>query len=465
MDVISTYLPILVLLLLIALGTPIGISLGLAGALGILLNGGGPLLANALANMPYSATASYTLTLIPLFIFMGMCFSHSGMLAGIFDVANRLVGRLPGGLGVATVGASTFFGGITGSSVADAATLGRLSISEMSKRGYERHYAAAIVASSATIAILIPPSIVLVLYGIIAQVSVGRLLLAGIVPGLVTALAYALYIMWRGRDSSPRPRRKQSRRGWTAQRHAATVPDEFVADRVGGEVAVSDRFTQVFGVLAGLMVFSALVGGLYFGVFTATEAGAVAAFLAFAMATAYLLSRRRRQLGPAIGASFRETGSLTAMIFLLVVGATLFTHYLVIAGIPTDVSAWIVSLPVAPSVVIVLFLVALIPMGMLIDGLSMLLIVTPIMYPIVAELGYDGVWFGILLVKLIEIGLLTPPVGLNVFVVAGLFPSLKAEGVFRAVVPFIVIELVLCSLFFLFPEVVLFLPDLASPKL
>lgn len=450
MELVTTVGPIALLLLLILIGTPIALALGASGAVGILLVGGIPVLTNSMSSIPFSTTASYSLILIPMFIFMGACFSSSGMLSGIFEVAQKILGRLPGGLGIATVGAATFFGGITGSSVADAATLGRLSISEMRSRGYEANFAAATVAASATIAVMIPPSLALVIYGIIAQESIGRLLLAGVIPGLVTAVAYALYIGFRMRVKDHR----------AAGGRAAMVE---AADARGAGV---DRFTQGYGVLAGGSVFTAMIGGLYLGVFTAIEAGAIAAFLALVLTIGFIAGRgpnRTARLTSTLRTAFGETGGLTAMIFLLIIGAAFFTHYLVLSGIPQAASNWALDLPVPPSVVVMILLLFTLPMGMFIDGLSLLLIVTPVAYPIISALGFDGIVFGILLIKFIEIGLLTPPVGLNVFVVAGLFPWLRAEGVFRAVLPFVVIELFLGALFFLVPEIVLFLPDLASP--
>jgi tripartite ATP-independent transporter DctM subunit len=451
-DLLQLLVPLGLLALLMASQVPVAFSLAVSGTVGIFLLQGFDIASSSLAAIPYSTTAVYTLTLVPMFILMGLFVSHSGMLADIFDVAQRLTRRVPGGLGISTVLACTLFAGVSGSSVADAATLGRLSIGEMSKRGYDKAYAAAIVAAAGTVAIVIPPSIALVVYGIITAESVGRLLLAGIVPGVLTAAAYIGTIVFfasRGKG-----------RGGLA---TGTSSD---SDATGTEAAsAGERRAALFGMLAPIVLFLVVIGGIYAGVFTATEAGAAGAFSALIMSVIYMVVRRRgnpmETIRRAFGDALKEAASLTAMVFALIVGASIFTQYLVIAGVPTAVSKWILDLPVPPHMVVAIFLLAMVPLGMFVDGLSMLLIVTPLAYPIVTQLGFDGIWFGILLITMIEVGLLTPPVGLNVYVVSGLFEELRVEHVFRQVVPFLAAEAVALALIFVFPELVTFLPDLA----
>jgi C4-dicarboxylate transporter DctM subunit len=446
-DLFQIGLPLLILLLLIAAQVPVAFALGAAGLVGIFGIVGPETAENVLSSVPYGTVAVYSLSLIPMFIVMGLLLSHSGMLDGMFNIAQRATHRLPGGLGMGTVAAATFMGGISGSSVADAATLGRLSINEMSKRGYDKAYAAAIVAAANTVAVLIPPSIVLVLYGVVAGESIGKLLLAGIVPGIITSVVYASMIYWLSRGRPDRGGRLPSADGTPSKPAPVQLADWL-------------------GFAAGGLLFAIVVGGLYFGVFTATEAGAVGAFAAFSFSTLFIATRpqphRLRRLRSGLGGAFQEAGSLTAMLFALIVGAALFTQFLVLARVPSRVSDAILALDVSPGLIVILLLLALIPLGMLIDGLSILLIVTPLAYPIVTELGYSGIWFGILLVKMTEIGLLTPPVGLNVFVVSGLFPDLRVEQVFRRIWPFVLAELLTVALFFLFPDIVLFLPELSS---
>jgi C4-dicarboxylate transporter DctM subunit len=438
----ATVIAIAALVGLLALKVPVAFSLTGAGMIGIVLLDGFDGAGTTASSIVFSSTAAYSLSLIPMFILMGLFISHSGLLSGIFDVAQRLTRRLPGGLGLATVGASAFLGGISGSSVADAATLGRVSIHEMSRRGYDRSFAAATVAATSTVAILIPPSIVLVIYGTLTRESIGALLLAGIIPGILTILAYASIVVIYG------------------LRHRETpLSDGPGAVPVATVAATTDRRTQVFGVVSGLLIFAIIVGGIYEGIVTATEA--------LLLASAYTMtgreSGRLARTGSTLVAALREGGALTAMIFALLVGAAVFSHFLVLANVPRSITTWVLGLDVSPSLVVVILLVALIPMGMIIDGLSMLLIMAPLAYPVITELGFDGIWFGILMVKLIEIGLLTPPVGLNVFTVAGLFPDLNSESIFVKVLPYVLADIVVCAAIFAIPDLVTWLPSIASP--
>lgn len=445
-DTIPLLVALGVLLALLVLDVPIAFALGISGLAGLGLMQGAAGAASALAAIPFNATSSYTLTVVPMFILMGLLVSHSGMIDGIFNLAQRMTGRLPGGLGIATVVAATFFGGISGSSVADAATIGRISIGEMSKRGYDKAYAAALVAAAGTVDILIPPSVALVMYAIVSGTSIGALLLAGIVPGLLTAAVYAALIMFLAKSGRP---------GRGAVHETRTQP----RTRVPRE--------EWFGVGGGALLFLIVIGGLYAGVFTATEAGALGAFAALVLSALFVLTwGRQRGTSPRrmLVDALSETGALTSMIFALIVGATIFTNMLVMAGVPTTVSAWIVGLDIPKPMVVASLLLVLLPLGMFIDGLSMLLIVAPLFHPVVTALGYDALWFGILFIKCIEIGLLSPPVGLNVYVVAGLFDDLRVESVFRRITPFIVAEIVTTAILFTFPQIITFLPALSGVK-
>lgn len=451
---IELIIPLGGLLLLMVSRVPVAFALGVSGVVGIFLLQGFEVATSTLAAVPYGTAATYALTLVPMFLLMGLFVSHSGLLDEIFNVAQRLTGRLPGGLGLSAITACTIFGGISGASVADAATLGRLSIREMGKRGYEEAYAAGIVAAAGTIATLIPPSIALVVYGIVTQESVGRLLLAGIIPGLLSAVVYMVVVVNAARSD------RTGRGG--VQPSASGVED--TQDEVGPAFAARG----LAGAGTAVALFVIVIGGLYSGVFTATEAGAVGAFAALVFSGGYVLLRRfRGSVRPGFARTFfagslKEAAAITSMVFALIVGAALFTDYLVIAGIPTAASRWLLGLPIPPLLVVGIFLLAMVPLGMLIDGLSMLLIVTPLAYPIVSELGFDGVWFGILLIKMIEVGLITPPVGLNVYVVSGLFDTLRVEDVFRRVLPFLAADFVIVLILFFWPDVVTFLPDLSQ---
>lgn len=438
-------LALAVLLFLFAAEVPVAFALGIAGLSGMIQMEGVSTALSSLAAIPYNTTASYTLTVVPMFILMGLLVSHSGMIDGIFNIAQRLTRRINGGLGVATVLAATFFGGISGSSVADAATIGRVSIGEMCKRGYDKPFAAALVAAAGTVDILIPPSVALVMYGIVSGASIGALLLAGIIPGLLTAAVYIVLIV----AISGRYKRDQT-------------PEQAAA---AAKVAPVQR-KDVFGVIGGAMLFFVVVGGIYSGAVTATEAGALGTFAALVMSIVFVMVWRRagsrRPVVDLVREAFGETGALTAMIFALIVGATIFSHFLVLTGLPSGLSEWVIGLGLPPALVVIVLLAILLPLGMFIDGLSLLLILGPLFHPIVTELGYDGIWFGILFIKCIEIGLLTPPVGLNVYVVSGLFKDLRVEDVFRRIMPFILAEFVVTAILFAFPDIITALPRWAG---
>lgn len=456
-ELVSILVALALIAILMLCEVPVAFTLGIAGASGMLILKGTHFTQASLSAIPYSTVSSYTLTLVPMFILMGLFASHSGLLDEVFTLVQRLVRRLPGGLAVASSLAGTLFGGISGSSVADAATIGRLAIGEMTKRGYDKAFAAAVVAAGGTAAILIPPSIVLVIYGILTGESIGLLLLAGIIPGLVTMAVELTVIMSVAR--------KYIDKDVAAQ---ADLPSESLVPRItrkGREV----RSWRYFGPVLAVFLIVLVLGGIYTGLFTATEAGAVGAAASMAFSTLFIVRRRWEgnkdvTLGRTFGTALRETSGLTASVFALIIGATVFTQFLIVARVPTTVTEWILGLSVPPMVVVALFLIVLIPLGCIIDGLSLLLIVTPLAYPVVTGLGLDGIWLGVLLVKTIEIGLITPPVGLNVFVVASLHDDLPVERVFRRITPFVISDLVVTATLFALPQITLWLPGLSSAK-
>ena len=303
-DLVRTALPIALLLLLFCIEVPVAFALSIAGMFGIYLFTDLTAASSNLAAIPFTRASTYTLTVVPMFMLVGVLVSRSAILEGAFEVAQRMVKRLPGGMGVATVMAATFLGGITGSSVADAATVGRIAIGEMAKRGYDMAYAAAIVAAAATVAILLPTSIALAVFGVVTGVSVGKLLLGGLIPALCTSLAYVCVIVFLG------TRRAEFGRGAGA---------DFIAPQLG--------WREFFSVLTGLLLFGVIIGGLYTGIFTPTEAGAVAATSALILASAFVVlvapSGKLGSLRDLLGEGLKEAGSFTAMIFAL--GATPIT--------------------------------------------------------------------------------------------------------------------------------------------
>lgn len=434
-------------LLCVAIEMPIALSIALSGALGIVaLNDFDVSRASSvLAAVPFTATAKYGLFVIPMYVLLGALIANAGIGERIYNAINRVVGRLPGGLAATAVAATAMFSGISGSTAADVAAFGRVTVNEMSRHGYKRAYAAAVVAASGTFAVLIPPSIVLVIYGILANVSIGAMILAGVVPGVLSALALMTFIVVREAV------RARSGTGAVAREPTpAALPTPASPRRL---------LDELVGVLYAVVLFAIVVGGLYGGVFTATEAGAIGAFVALVIAA--VAHRRSKRLRSVVATSLRETADITSMVFLLLIGGAIFAYFVVSAGVPRTVARWVLDLSVPPLVVVAIFLLSLLVFGMFLDGLSLMLLVVPIVAPVIMELGFDGVWFGILVIKMVEIGLITPPVGINVFIASGITDA-PAIKVFRYVLPYVVLDLVLTAVFFAFPDIVLWLPRSAG---
>jgi len=421
-------LGIVALVALISSGVPIAFSLAGVGLLGILALKGLGIAVNAGGTLPYSAIAAYTLSAVPMFVLMGELADLAGVSAQLYRAGYNWLGRLPGGLAIATIFACAGFAATSGSSVATAATMGKISIPEMKRYGYDDKLSTGSVAAGGLLGILIPPSIPLVLYGIMTGESIGKLLLAGIVPGLLTALLFALSI---------------SLRVWA---------NPHLAPKASG-VSWSEKVNSLGAVWGVGVLFFAVIGGLYSGIVTPTEAAAVGAFAAFLMAVVKLRFRLAK-----LGEAFGQTARTSGMLFTILVGTALFTLFLTYAGVPAWLSKTITAIPASPLVLLIAVLFIYVPLGMFLDPMSMLLLTLPIVYPVVQALGFNGVLFGILIVKMIEIGLLTPPVGLNVFVVKGIAPEVPLDRIFAGVVWFLLVEVAIIALLIVFPEIALWLP-------
>jgi len=460
---------VVLLLVFLVARVPVAMSLIVASAVGIwLLDGTTTLLAN-LGQVPFSATARYTLAVVPLFVLMGIFARHARMGTDVYDLVSRYLAWLPGGIGVATVSACAAFAAVSGSSVATVVTVGRISMQEMRRFGYPDYLAAGIIACAGTLGVLIPPSIMLVIYGIVAGVSVGQLLIAGIIPGVMTAFAYIAWIMILGRKliSSPSAAVVQAPTAVPATPpadrnvplHAATPavqlgtvehPDVTTHQPHPGAVAT------VFSIGRIAVVFGVIIGGIYFGVVTTTEAAALGAVatLVFLLVE---VARGRVRLR-VVTEALRETSSLLGMVFLLFIGASLFAFLLVASGTPRRIAESVTELSFHPMLIIIGLLLVFIPIGMFLDGISTLLILIPLMTPLVVELGYSPLWFGILAIKMIEIGLVTPPVGLNAFALVGAVKDLTLSTTFKGIMLILPMELVMIAVLLIFPETVLWLP-------
>ncbi len=443
---------ILVLVVLLASGIPVALALASAGVIGIILSSGADVANSSQGALPYEAVAVVSLVVIPMFVLMGTLAEKARVAEDVYGLASRLMRGLPGGLGLATVAACATFGAVSGSSVAAAATFGRVSIREMLRHGYSAPFAAGLVAISGTLSVMIPPSIVLVVYGIITGESIGKLLIAGIVPGILSAVMLMIGVLVLVRFG-PADTRMTRTRTTELQRVQGN----------NGEVGATSHATVTTRGWAGLgkvvVLFAIVVGGIYGGFLTASEAAGVGAAAALVMLLADVFRYGVKSVTKRVIEALTETAATSSFIFAILIGATIFTYFLVSIGVPDAFAAWTVSLPVPGLVIVAVLLLALIPLGMFLDPMSILLIVVPLAYPVVTSLGFNGIWFGILMVQFIEIGLVTPPVGLNVFVVAntpgvGLGPAFK--GVFY-LLPF---EILTVIIVFSFPDMVTWLPNL-----
>ncbi len=421
------FLPVLLLLRF-----PVAVALGLVSIGGIAAIFGWKIALGVLTAIPHEVIASWTLTSVPMFLFMGFICHHANLTDGLFDAARVWLSKLPGGLAVATIGAGAGFSAVTASSVACAATLGRIATPAMLKQGYDPKIAAGTSAAAGTIGSMIPPSILLLLYGIYVEVPIGPLFLAGFLPGLLTAAMFSAVIIF-----------------------AALIKPQ-LAPRVLNQVTWSERFAALGRIWPTLLLIIGVFGGLFSGFFTATEAGAVGAFLSLVIAAGMRTLNMRTLL-----AAFRETLLTTASIFVIAISANLLTRLLALGGFTDWLSSAVVGEGLGQFQILLIVAVVCILLGMFLDSLGIMLLTLPIFLPMLEGASIDLIWFGIIMVKLLEIGLLTPPVGLNVFVVKGVLKDVvSTQAIFLGVTWFILADLVTLTLLMLFPQIALFLPSL-----
>lgn len=442
------------MLIFVVLGVRVAFAAGLAGFLGLLwifsakygFERGFMVAVKMAGTIPHSKVSSLALSLIPTFILIGFLAYHAGLTTALFEAAKRWVGWLPGGMGVATVFSTAGFAAVSGASVATSAVFARIAVPEMLKLGYDKRFAAGVVAAGGTLASLIPPSAILVIYAIIVEQDVGALLMAGFLPGAVSALIYGGLVVF-----------------------LAMTRKDFGPPVTG--FSWKQRFESLPGAMPIFVVIAIIMVCIYGGVGTPTEAGALGAFVIFCMAI-YNGSRWTE-----IKSSLMETAKLTAMIFAIIWGVLLYVRFLGFADLPSAFSDWIVGLDQSPMLTLLLILCAYAVLGMFMDAIGMLLLTLPVVYPAVIALnggeavaaadsafGVSGVgcaiWFGIIVVKMAELCLITPPIGLNCFVVAGVRPECSVQDVFRGCMPFFVADVITIAVLIMLPGIVLWLPGL-----
>ncbi|TKT69480.1 TRAP transporter large permease [Aquamicrobium sp. LC103] len=412
---------------LLAIGMPVGFAMLLAGAFGLWLFGGTTLLVGYLTTTPLASASSFELITVPMFILMAEFVILSGVANSLFTAAATWVGRARGGLGIATAVAGAGFGAICGSSTASAATLSATSVPAMLERGYEPKMATGVVAISGTLAMLIPPSIALVLYAIIADQNIGDLLIGGVVPGIIVTLAIALTVYLlalRRPESAPRG-------------PSFTMREKFASLKVAGPV---------------ILLFMAVTGVIYLGVATPTEAAALGAIGAFLICLAYGKISRRT-----IVQAITRSAATTCMIFLILMGAKFFGYFFTLTQVTQNLIGFVDDQQLSPATVLVLVLVLYFILGCFMDQAAILILTVPVLLPLMISLGYDPVWFGVVVIVMAEIGLVTPPLGLNAFVVAK-YTGRPLEEVFSGLWPHILAHLIVVAILCLFPETVLWLP-------
>ncbi len=421
-----------VVILLIALRVPIGASLGLVAFFGIALLRNIDVAFTSLRTTPFEFAAHWSLSAIPMFLLMGTIAYHSGVSSALFQAARLWMGKLPGGLAVAATFACAGFAAASGASIATAAAMGRITIPEMLAVNYDKGLASGVVASAGTLGTLIPPSILMVLYGIFAEVSISKLFIAGILPGLMTAVIYASMIIFRcWRDPS-------------------------LAPVIDYDATWRERFASLREIWPLAALVTCIIGGLYGGLFTATEAGAAGAL--FALIIAILQGRMDMER---FKASVLEALSSTARIFFVAVGAVLLTRFLALSGVPVYLGEVVGSWAGDPLLLVIAASGVYIVLGMFLDPLGVMLITLPLFLPMFVALDLDLIWFGILVIKYLEIGLITPPVGMNVYVIKSVVgDQIELETIFKGVAWFIVCDVVVIALIVAYPGIALYLPSL-----
>ncbi len=422
-----------VLLTLLLLGLPVAFSMALVGFGGLLLLGGTGPAFGLLGTVPYSTVASFSLVVIPMFVLMGELVAGAGFARQAYAAARVWFGRLPGGLAMAAIGASTFFAAVSGSSVAATATMGRISIGEMRRFGYDGGFAAGTVVVAGTLAALIPPSAMAVFYALVTDQSVSRMLFAGVGPGLVSAVLFMLtaYVV--------------------ARRYPNLAP--VVEYRVGWKERVASmKAIGPFGILIVVVL-----GGIYSGLVTVTEASALGAL------TALVLLAVSRQLSlSALNQALSSSVKISCMIYLIIIGGLLFSRFLAFAGIPFAMVSAIQGLDISPLSVVIVMLLIMTVLGMFMDPVGMIMLTLPFFFPIVKALGVDPIWFGVLVVLQAELAVITPPVGVHLFVVRQIAPDVPLSAIIRGSLPFIICQVLVMALVIVLPQIALWLPGRMS---
>ncbi|WP_339316125.1 TRAP transporter large permease [Oceanobacillus sp. FSL W7-1304] len=427
------FLGIIAILILFFLKIPVAISLIIVSLLGTTLIRGWDVAFAQLGRTPFDTSSNYSLSVIPLFILMGMILSYTGIGKDLYRMVDSWIGHLHGGLAMATIGTAAIFSSISGSLNATTATVAKIALPEMKKYKYKPGLSTSSVAAGGTLGILIPPSVILILYGILTREPIGALLISGIIPGILQIVIFiiTIYVLVR-KDPSIAPPRE-------------------------GKASNAERLHTLKNIWPFMGLFLVSIGGIYLGVFTPTEAAGVGAFGALLFA---LISRKLTW--ESLKGSLNESVRLTAFIFFILIGANLFGQFLAISRISVMLTTYVGNLDLNPYIILIGILVVLLLLGCFIESLALIVITLPILYPIITELGFNGIWFGVIMIMVINIGALTPPLGISVYVIKGVARNIPLQTIFRGVVPMIIAMIVCVAILVVFPQIVTILPDLMN---
>lgn len=421
----------ILLVFLLFLGMPIAFVMMLVGFLGIgcltSINAALPVIANTV----YETASFYPYTIIPLFILMGGFAGNAGITRELYQTFDKWFRRLPGGLGIATIASCAFFAALSGSSVAAAAAMGNVAIPEMRRFKYAPKLAVGTVAAGGTLSFLIPPSLGFVVYGMLTEQSIGKLLISGIVPGIFLSLAFIVVII------------------------VQVKMDPGLAPATPGEVSFKEKILALQGIWETLLVFFIVMGGIYLGFINPTEAGAIGA-----TALLIIILLKKRLTLKNLSASLFEAARISVLVLFLVAGANVFSYFLALSTIPMAVSSWMADLQVSRYVILTIIILIYLILGCFLDAISMMVLTMPVIFPVVKTLGFDPIWFGVICVIMMEAGLITPPVGLNVYTLAGVVKDVPMQTIFRGAAPFLISMIAVVILITIFPKIALFLPSM-----
>lgn len=419
---------IILLLVLMLVGMRIAYAIAFVGTVSLIMLNGFSSTMSLVGSIPGNVIGVYSYSAIPLFILMGYFAYNAGITDELFETAKAWTQHIRGGLPIATVLASAGFATVSGASTASALVLGKIAIPQMLKNGVEPRLAAGTVAMSGTLAALIPPSTIIIIFGILTEQSISSLLIAGILPGFVSVIAYITLIYFLSRSKS----------------------NNLIVQK---KLPLSQRLYSLRKTIGMILLIILVIGGIYTGFFTPTEAAAVGALGSFILSFRNLTWEKTRE-------AITETVKVSAMIFAILVSISIFIRFLAHSGITKQLNDFVLSLSLPPIIILLAMLVVYLILGMFMDGVSMLMLTLPVFFPIIIGLDFNPIWFGIIVIKMVEIGMVTPPVGLNCFMVKRAVPELQLGTIFKGVIPFIIVDFIVIALLIMFPSIITFLPEL-----